>query len=543
MPFATTRTVTLDGVAGHLVDVQADVSQGMVTTTLVGRPDASVSEARDRCRTAITNSGFRWPTTRRVTVLFSPADIPKRGSHFDLPIALAVLAADDQVDPDRIEGLVAIGELTLDGRLRAVPGVLPMVMAARARGYRAVLVPEVHLAEARMVSGMEVLGVRSLEQAVALLRDEPVPPAPPVPPLASSRVLTWRGEARAEDLDLADVYGMPDARYALEVAAAGGHHLLLSGPRGAGKTTLAERLPGLLPDLSVEEALELSAVRSLSGDLGAGAPTRRPPFRAPHHSATKASVLGGGSGRVHPGEISRALHGVLFLDEFALFGRDIIDALRQPLESGEVTIARGDEVATFPARTMVVLASNPCPCGDYHPDARESRCTCGEVRRRTYRERISAPVVDRVDIVRHIRTLRPYELHDPLGEPEPTAVVRRRVETARARQALRYAGTPWRVNADVPGPELGQRWPLPEAAGAVVDAALRQGLLTRRGAVRVHRLAWTVADLRGEDGPDARAAETALALRTGEPLAAAALPAPAPIGRGVHRAGPNGQLG
>jgi magnesium chelatase family protein len=524
VPWATARTVTLAGVTGHVIDVQADVTQGLVATTMVGRPDASVNEARDRCRTAIVNSAFTWPTTRRVTILLSPADLPKRGPHLDLAIAVAVLAADGQLPRAALEGVVLVGELTLDGRLRAVPGVLPMVMAARAHGCTRVVVPEVHVEEARMVPGMQVLGVRSLVQTVAALRGEPVPDAPPVEPLATGNLLSWRGDRRTHELDLVDVHGMADARYALEVAAAGGHHLLLSGPKGAGKTTLAERLPGLLPDLSVEETLELSAVRSLSGELGAAAPAGvRPPFRAPHHSATKASLLGGGSGRVHPGEISRALHGVLFLDEFPLFSLDIIDALRQPLEHGEVTIARGDEVATFPARTMVVLACNPCPCGDYHPDVRESRCTCTEVRRRGYRDRISGPVTDRVDITRHIAPVRPYELHDPLARPEPSEQVRRRVTAARGRQAERYRGTPWRVNADVPGPDLVARWPVAGAGRELLEEQLGGGGLTRRGAVRVHRLAWTVADLRELEVPDLESVVVATRLRSGAALPDASL--------------------
>ncbi len=521
MVCATTRTVSLSGITGHVVDVQADVVQGLVSTTMVGRPDASVSEARDRCRAAITNSLYEWPTTKRVTVLLSPADLPKRGSHFDLAIALAVLTANGRpgIDPAALEGLVVVGELTLDGRLRAVHGVLPMVLAAHTQGYRRVMVPEVHAAEAAMVPGMEVLGVRSLAQAVCALMGVQVPEAPPVEPLADPRLLTWRGDRRADELDLRDVHGMEDARFALEVAAAGGHHLLLSGPKGSGKTTLAERIPGLLPDLTVEERLELSAVHSLAGDLTSLPPgAARPPFRAPHHSASKASVLGGGSGRVHPGEISRALHGVLFLDEFPLFATDIIDALRQPLEQAEVTIARGDEVATFPARTMVVLACNPCPCGDYHPDVRESRCSCSEVRRRSYRDRVSGPVTDRLDIVRHITPVRPHRLHDPLARPESSAEVRIRVAAARARQADRLAGTPWRVNADVPGPDLGARWPLTEAGRGLLDSALCGGRLTRRGAVRVHRVAWTLADLRGAERPGHEEVDLALCLRLGEPL-------------------------
>jgi len=391
-------------------------------------------------------------------------------------------------------------------------------MAARDHGHDHVIVPDSQVDEAAMVPGLTVVGARSLQQVAAVLRNEPVPAAPPVPPLASSSVLRWRGEGRTDELDLADVHGMTDARYALEVAAAGGHHLLLSGPKGAGKTTLAERLPGVLPDLSLDEALEVSAVHSLAGDLAGRGLDRRPPFRAPHHSATKASLLGGGTGRVHPGELSRALHGVLFLDEFPLFNADIIDALRQPLENGEVTIARGDEVATFPARTTMVFAANPCPCGDYSADARVSRCTCPETRRRQYRAKVAGPVTDRIDITRHLSPVQPYEMRDPLSQPEPSASVRERVADARSRQQERYAGTPWRVNGDVPGPELTGHWPLTSDAQALVDHQLAGGWLTRRGSVRVHRLAWTVADLLGVDRPGADETVLALQLRSGDPL-------------------------
>ncbi|HYO38298.1 MAG TPA: ATP-binding protein, partial [Nocardioidaceae bacterium] len=357
MGFATARTIALSGATGHLVDVQVDLAHGVVATALVGRPDASVTEARDRCRAAVTNTGFTWPNTRRVTILLSPADLPKRGSHFDLAIAVGVLAAAGDVPRAALEGLVLVGELTLDGRLRPVPGVLPMTMAAKARGICSMVVPEPQADEAALVSGMAVIGMRSLRQVVAHLRGDVVPSAAPVEPASSAALLSWRGEHRVGELDMADVLGMADARYALEVTAAGGHHVMLSGPKGAGKTTLAERLPGLLPDLDIQQSLELSAIYSLAGGLPPGQ-TRitRPPFRAPHHSASRASLLGGGTGQVRPGELSRAHHGALFLDEFPLFGADIVEALRQPLESGEITIARGEESVTFPARAMVVLA-------------------------------------------------------------------------------------------------------------------------------------------------------------------------------------------
>ncbi len=519
MPVATTRTISLQGATGHLIDVQVDVAQGLVATALVGRPDASINEARDRCRAALDNSGFDWPTTRRVTILLSPADLPKRGPHFDLAIAIGVLAASGAVPRDALAGRVLIGELTLDGRLRAVPGVLPMALAASARGMRCVVVPEPQAEEAAMVPGMAVVGARSLRQVVAELCGEPVPDAPPVAPLASGPLLSWRGQERVADLDMADVLGMADSRYSLEVAAAGGHHLMLAGPKGAGKTTLAERLPGLLPDLTLEESLELTAIYSLAECLPPGQSLlSRPPFRAPHHSASKASLLGGGSGRVRPGEVSRAHLGALFLDEFPLFNADVLDALRQPLESGEITIARGEEVATFPARAMIVMAANPCPCGEYHPHDRDNRCTCSEVRRRAYRSKLSGPVADRIDITRYVEPVRPHELADPLARPEPSAAIRDRVSAARARQQQRYADTPWRLNADVPGPVLHQRWPLTQEAAGSLDTEVYAGRLTRRGATRVHRLAWTVADLGDTGRPGSRELDVALRLRSGDPL-------------------------
>ncbi|HEY0772492.1 MAG TPA: YifB family Mg chelatase-like AAA ATPase [Nocardioidaceae bacterium] len=526
MGVATARTITLQGANGHVIDVQVDVAQGVVKTAMVGRPDASVSEARDRCRAAVTNSRFEWPATRRVTILLSPADLPKRGPHFDLAIAVAVLAASGTLPAASLAGVVFIGELTLDGRLRAVPGVLPMAMVASSRDISCVVVPEPQVEEAAMIPGMTVLGARSLAQVVALLRGEPVPEAPPVLPLAPGPLLTWRGEDRMEQVDLSDVMGMTEAKYALEVAAAGGHHVMLSGPKGAGKTTLAERLPGLLPDLTLEEALELSAIYSLAGCLPPGQTVMtRPPFRAPHHSATRTGMLGGGTGRVHPGEVSRAHTGALFLDEFPLFQADIIEGLREPLESGEVTLARGEEIATFPARTMFVLACNPCPCGEYHPTNRDNRCTCLEVKRREYRRKISGPIADRIDIVRHVEPLGELDRRDKLAPKESSAQVRARVTAARERQASRYDGTGWRLNSAVPGPVLRERWPLPADAEQLVDDRVYAGQLTRRGATRVHRLAWTVADLRGADRPGVAEVDTALRLRSGEPLMLSAVQA------------------
>lgn len=524
MAVASTPSIALDGAIGHLVDVQADVSQGQAGLTLVGRADVSLNEAPHRCRMAVHNTNLLWPASRRITVLLSPSDLAKRGTHFDLAIALAVLKADGQLRGADLQGAVFIGELTLNGGLRSVAGVLPMVLAAARRGIRRVFVPEPQAHEAAMVPDVEVFGMRSLGQVVAELCGEDVPEAPPVAPMSGSRLLSWRGEERLEEVDLADVFGMHDARYAVEVAAAGGHHLLLSGPKGCGKTTLAERIPTILPDLTTQESLELTALHSLAGALREGdGLIRRPPFSAPHHDASKASIIGGGSGRVRPGELSRAHCGVLLLDEFPLLRTDVIDALRQPLESGEVTVARGDESVTFPARGMVVFAANPCPCGDYRADAEGNRCVCLERQRRDYQRRVRGPIVDRIDVVRHLQPLRPHDERDRFARPESSAVVRERVTVARERQAGRYADRGWRLNGQAPGPALQQEWPLTTDAQAITDEAMYKGRLSRRGATRVHRLAWTVADLRGAAQPSVDDVRNALALRQGEPLLSSAI--------------------
>lgn len=521
---ASSKTISLQGAIGHLVDVQVDVSPGTVGATIVGRADVSLNESRERCRMAIRNSEFVWPATRRVTILLSPADLAKRGTHFDLAIASTILAASEQVPRGALADTVLIGELPLNGGLRSVPGVLPMVMAAAGAGIRRVFVPEPQAREAAMVPGMTVVGMRSLAQVVAELQGVEVPVAPEVAPMSGTRLMSWRGDSRQDELDLADLQGLGDAKLALEVAAAGGHHLLFEGPKGSGKTSLVERLPGILPDLEPEECLELTAIHSLAGALEPyDGPLTRPPYCAPHHGASASSLLGGGTGRVRPGELSRAHCGVLFLDELPFFHADVIEALRQPLESGEVTIARGEETATYPARTMLVVAANPCPCGNYGTGT-EHRCTCTDPQRRAYRARLSGPLVDRLDITRRVTAARPAPREVPWGQPEETSAgVAARVGAARERQAQRWSERSWRLNAHAAGPVLTREFPLPPEACRTLDDQVYAGRLSRRGATRVHRMAWTMADLAAVDAPTHEHVRAALALRTGDPLPLAAL--------------------
>jgi len=484
---ATTRSVAVVGVRGHLVEVEADLSPGVPSFVLVGLPDASLNESRDRVRAALVNSDQRWPpTTRRLTVNLSPASLPKRGSSFDLAIALAVLAADRVVPPSVVADAVLLGELGLDGRVRSVRGVLPAVLAASEAGVEAVVVPAANAAEAALVPGMRVTGVHSLAQLIALARGEPV----------HLEVEDEVADAPAVDddparLDLADVLGQADARAMIEVAAAGGHHLLMIGPPGAGKTMLAERLPGVLPPLDRSSAIDVTAVHSVAGTLPSGSPlVTRPPFQAPHHTASVAAIVGGGSTHVRPGAASLAHRGVLFMDEAPEFAPRVLDALRQPLESGEICVSRLAAQVRFPAQFQLVLAANPCPCGQAVVRGRD--CMCSPMAKLRYFGRLSGPLLDRVDLRREMRPATRRELRDDRGLAESTAVVAERVLAARERMTGRLSGTPWRANAEVPGHAMRRDWPLPWDVVAAAERELDRGNLTARGVDRVLRVAWTL---------------------------------------------------
>lgn len=502
MTIGRSVAVSVTGVTGQMVDIEADVSTGLPGLVLIGLPDAALSESKDRVRSAITNSGFELPK-HRTTINLSPASVPKQGSAFDVGIAVAVLVGTGLISAESVAGWVHIGELALDGRLRPVPGILPALRALADAGYSRVVVPVGNADEAQLVPGLEVRAVPSLRE-VAIVHGADIEPIS-VESIGSPHA----AEQGEFDGDLCDVVGQPEVVDALIVAAAGGHHLMLLGPPGAGKTMLAARLPGILPQLTVDESLAVTSIQSVSRAGAVNRLAKRPPFEAPHHTATGVSLIGGGSGHIRPGAISRAHCGVLFLDEAPEFSATTLDALRQPLESGSVVVHRANSVVEFPARFHLVIAANPCPCGLSGGD--DGMCACTAQVKRRYLGKISGPLLDRIDI--RISVRRVSAAHLRAGLPVVSSIeARSSVERARERARSRWGD----INARISGRILRDpRFALESSVTAPLDRALERGALTMRGVDRTLRIAWTLADLDDAERPTAGHIHRALFLRQG----------------------------
>lgn len=510
MVIGTSLSVGLVGLKAFVIQMQAFVSQGLPHFSIIGLPDASLSEARERVKSACQASGFSWPQTR-VTVNLSPASMPKRGASHDLAIAVSVLGAAGAIGKDCLAETVVLGELNLDGSVLPVNGVLPICLYAHEHGIHRLIVPQANLEEAKLVDGLDVIGIRHLGELIEMTGgtshysiDDTKSPVDCTGQNEEAWTATTGG-------DMAEVIGQERTKWALQVAAAGGHHLLMTGPPGSGKTMLASRMPGIMSPLNEEEQLEVASIRSLCGTLPSYGISDIPPFEAPHHTASTAALVGGGSGVAKPGAITRAHCGVLFMDEAPEFSPRALQTLREPLESGYVSLSRSKGTTYYPARFQLVMASNPCPCGYGYGTA--ERCTCREKDRIRYFSRLSGPILDRIDIQIEVPPVEHIATASPTSETT-SAQIRRNVITARLAAKERFLDKHWTCNAQASGTWL--RANTSTSALRSIDRALEEGRLSLRGADRAMRVAWTLADLAGKNSPGHEEMMQGIALRTRE---------------------------
>ncbi|MGD0794655.1 MAG: YifB family Mg chelatase-like AAA ATPase [Dehalococcoidales bacterium] len=485
---AKVRSGAIVGLDGAIVEVEVDISSGLPSFTIVGLPDTAVQEAKERVRAAIRNSGGVFPM-RRIVVNLAPADLKKAGPAYDLPIAVAILLSSGQITAD-VSGFMLLGELSLDGTLRHTNGVLPLVALAKGEAIPAVIVPEADAREASLIEGVKIIPVASLTQLISYLRDEIPAPELKLEPSSTLNPLPYTFT------DMADIKGQEHVKRALEVAAAGGHNMIMCGPPGAGKTLLARSLPSILPPMTNDEALEVTKIYSVSGLLPSATPLmRQRPFRSPHYTISNAGLVGGGHWP-KPGEISLSHRGVLFLDELPEFGTSLLEVLRQPLEDKVITISRAQGRVTFPSSFMLVGAMNPCPCG-YHGDPFR-KCTCPQSLVTRYQRRISGPFLDRVDIFVEVPHID-YEKLTDTSRSETSAKVQARVTAARNRQLERFIGTKLTCNAEMTPAEIRELCKVEDAAQSLLKAAMKQLYLSARAFHRILKLALTIADLESSD--------------------------------------------